>query len=412
MKRFWLVTAVGALAAFTAAMGGSTAYGGSSSESAAAPIKVGAITPLTGPFAPWGLQARAGMALAVNEINRSGGVKGRGQGRLLNLVVADDQSRNTSAAIDGFRRLTQQERVVSIGGIIDSGIGLATSRLAEEARVPLFLVKSGNNDILTPSSRFTFRTCLPAASMVATSVVQLAQRRGIRSVGVMIADYAWGQSFKSSLEDAAKAVPNIRFNIQVAPVPTTNFTPYLRAFGDVSLLVGTGHPPGASLILAQAGQLGIKAPVIGAYSPYSLTARNAGAAAYGRWSDFKCMATGSRGYKALAKRYLRTFPQNEFFEDDALAGYAYVKIVAQAIQNVGTSPQAIAAYVHRTTFNIPGYAFPLRWTAWGELDRPTVQFAVLTRGAPPEAGLNTASPTFWPRVVFKSRPLPPYRPPS
>ena len=195
-------------------------------------------------------------------------------------------------------------------------------------------------------------------------------------------------------------------------MPTTNFTPYLRAFGDVSLLVGTGHPPGASLILAQAGQLGIKAPVIGAYSPYSLTARNAGAAAYGRWSDFKCMATGSRGYKALAKRYLRTFPQNEFFEDDALAGYAYVKIVAQAIQNVGTSPQAIAAYVHRTTFNIPGYAFPLRWTAWGELDRPTIQFSVLTRGAPPEAGLNTASQTFWPRVLYKTRPLPPYRPPS
>lgn len=409
MKRFWLVTAIGALAALTAALGGSTALGGSSAGSRAAAIKLGAITPLTGPFAPWGLQVRAGMVMAVNEINRSGGVKGRGQGRLLNLAVADDQSRNTSAAIDGFRRLTQQEGVVSIGGIIDSGIGLATSRLAEEAKVPLFLVKSGNNDILTTSSRYTFRTCLPAASMVAQSVVQLAQRRGIRSVGVMIADYAWGQSFKSSLEDAAKDAPNIRFNIQVAPVPTTNFTPYLRAFGDVSLLVGTGHPPGASLILAQAGQLGIKAPVIGAYSPYSLTVRNAGAAAYGRWSDFKCMATGSKGYKTLAKRYLRTFPQNEFFEDDALAGYAYVKIVAQAIQNVGTNPTNIAAYVHRTTFTIPGYAFPLRWTAWGELQRAQVQFAVLTRGPAPERGLN-AGGDWWPRVLFKSQPLTPYRP--
>ena len=81
----------------------------------------------------------------------------------------------------------------------------------------------------------------------------------------MIADYAWGQSFKSSLEDAAKSAPNIRFNIQVAPVPTTNFTPYLRAFGDISLLVATGHPPGSGAILAQAGQLGIKAPVVGAY---------------------------------------------------------------------------------------------------------------------------------------------------
>jgi branched-chain amino acid transport system substrate-binding protein len=226
----------------------------------------------------------------------------------------------------------------------------------------------------------------------------------------MIADYAWGQSFKSSLEAEAKKVPDIKFNIQVAPVPTTNFTPYLRAMGDVSLIVATGHPPGSSLVLAQSGQLGMKAPVVGAWGPYSLTAKNAGSSAFGRWSDFKCMATASQGYKALAKRYLRTFPQNEFFEDDALAGYAYVKIVAQAIQNVGDDPARIAAYVHANTFNIPGYAFPLRWTAWGELDRPTPQFAVLTKGAPPESGLNTASTTFWPRVLYKSAPLTPYRP--
>ena len=115
---------------------------------------------------------------------------------------------------------------------------------------------------------------------------------------MIIADYAWGQSFKSSLEDAAKAAPNIRLNIQVAPVPTTNFTPYLRALGDVQLIVATGHPPGSSLVLAQSGQLGMKAPVVGAYSPFSLTAKNAGASAYGRWSDFKCMATATKGYKS------------------------------------------------------------------------------------------------------------------
>ena len=412
MKRFWVVAAVGALAALTASLGGSTAYGGSSAAGAAAPIKLGVLTPLTGGFAPWGIQVRAGAALAVTEINRAGGVKGRGGGRLLNLAVADDQSTNTNAAIEGFRRLTQQEGVVSVGGIIGSSIGLATARLAEDAKIPLFLVKSGNNEILTQSSRYTFRTCLPAAAMVAQSVVQLAQRRNIRSVGVMIADYAWGQSFKSSLEDASKSTPNIKFNVQVAPVPTTNFTPYLRAFGDVSLIVATGHPPGAPLVLAQAGQLGLKAPVLGADGPWSLTARSAAATAFGRYSDFKCMATATPAYKALARRYLRTYPQNEFMEDDALAGYAYVKIVAQAIQNVGTNPQAIAAYVHRTTFTIPGYAWPLRWTQWGELIGARPQFAILTRGAPPTPGLNTASTTFWPRVIFRSPPLTPYRPPS
>jgi branched-chain amino acid transport system substrate-binding protein len=405
-----LIAAVGAVA-LTAALSGASAYGGSSGPAQGGPIRIGALTPLTGPFAPWGIQVRAGMALAVNEINRSGGVKGRGQGRPLSLVVADDQSVNTTAAVDGFRRLTQQENVVSVGGIIGSPIALATTRLAEESRVPLFLTKAGNNEILTQSSRFTFRTCLPAAAMVAASVVQLAERREIRNVGVIIADYAWGQSFKSSLEEQARNASNINFNVQVAPLPTTNFTPYLRSMSGVSLLVATGHPPGAGSILAQAGQLGIKAPVVGAYSPYGLTVRNAGNAAYGVWSDFKCMATASKAYKTLAKRYLRTFPQNGFMEDDALSGYAYVKVVAEAIRNVGVNRQRIASYVHANTFTVPGYAFPLRWTAWGELNRPTVQFAVLTRGPAPERGLNIGA-DWWPRVLFKSRPLTPYRPPS
>jgi branched-chain amino acid transport system substrate-binding protein len=394
------------VALLIAAIGGSSAYGGSSGADQASPIKIGVLTSLTGPFAPWGIQTRSGMALAVNEINRAGGVKGRGGGRRLNLAIADDQS--GAGAIDGFRRLTEQERVVSVGGVIGSNVALATARLAEDAKVPLFLVKAGNNEILTSDSRYTFRTCLPAAAEAAVPIFQLAQRRGITSVGAIIADYAWGQSFKSSLEDAFDG-SNIRLNVQVAPVPTTNFTQYLRALGSVSLIVATGHPPGSGAILAQAGQLGMKAPVVGAYSPYSLTVKNAGSAAYGRWSDFKCMATATTAYKNLAKRYLRTFPQNEFFEDDALAGYAYVKIIAEAISRVGVNPERIAAFVHANTFNIPGYAFPLRWTAWGEIRGPRVQFAVLTKGPPPEAGLNTGG-EWWPKVIFRSQPLTPYRP--
>ena len=102
MNRLRWIAAVGAVAMFTAVLGGSSAYGGSSSPAQGNPIKLGVLTPLTANFAPWGIQVRAGAALAVNEINRSGGVKGRGQGRLINLVVADDQSTNTNAAIEGF----------------------------------------------------------------------------------------------------------------------------------------------------------------------------------------------------------------------------------------------------------------------------------------------------------------------
>jgi branched-chain amino acid transport system substrate-binding protein len=409
VKRFSLFAVVGAVVALVAAAGGSSALGGSSGPAQASPIKLGVLTSLTGSFAPWGIQTRAGMALAVNEVNRSGGVKGRGQGRKLNLAIADDQS--GPGAIDGFRRLTQQDGVVSVGGVIGSNVAGPTAPLAEQAHVPLFLVKAGANTILTQSSRYTFRTCLPAGAEVATAVEQFAAKRGLKSVGAIIADYAWGQSIKSSLEAEFKSTPGIKLNIQVAPLPTTNFTPYLRALGDVSLIVAVGHPPGAGTIFAQAQQLGIKAPVLGAFSPFQLTVNAAGASAYGRWFDFKCAASGTQGYKSIAKRFLRTFPQNGFMEDDALAGYAYVKVVSEAISKVGVNPENIATYVRTHTFNIPGYSFPLKWTRWGELNQPRVAITVLTKGPPPEAGLNKAG-SWWPRVLFKTAPLTPYTPPS
>ncbi|HEY1316430.1 MAG TPA: ABC transporter substrate-binding protein [Gaiella sp.] len=401
MKRFWLVAAVTALAALTAALGGSTAYGGSS---AAAPIKVGVLTSLTANFAPWGIQFRAGAAMAVNEINRKGGVKGR----LLNLAVADDQS-IPNGGIDGFRKLTQEDKVVSVGGVVGSNVGLATARLAEQAQVPLFLLRAGDDTILTAQSRYTFRTCLPPAQEDAPPILAVAQARGVKSVGAIVADYAWGQAFKRAMQDTFEGVSGIKLNIQVAPLPATDFTPYLRALGDVGLIVATGHPPGGGAILAQAGQLGMKAPVIGAYSPFSLTAKAAGSSAYGRWADFKCINVGSKAYRALAKQYLRTFPQNGFFEDEAMQGYAYVKVVAEAVGNVGSDPKKVSAYVHTHTFDIPGYAFPLRWTAWGELAAPTPFLAVLTKGPAPDPSLNKAG-DWWPRNLSKSKPLKPYRP--
>jgi branched-chain amino acid transport system substrate-binding protein len=404
VKRFRLLAGVSAVVMLITALSGSSAYGGSNAPARQSAIKIGVLTSLTGPFTAWGIQTRAGMALAVNEINRKGGVNGR----LLNLVVADDQS-SPNAGIDGFRRLTQQDKVVAVGGLISSDVALATSRLAEQAKVPMFLVKAGANEILTGDSRYTFRTCLPAAAEVAGPILQLAQRRGVKNVGAIVADYAWGRSIKSALEKEFEKVSDIKLSVQVAPVRETNFAPYLRALGGVGLIVATGHPPGSGAILAQSGQLGMKAAVAGAYVPFSATAKAAGEAAYGRWGDFKCMASGSKEYRTLAKRYLKTFPQNQFFEDDALAGYAYVKIVAAAIAKVGVNSEKIAAYVHANTFTIPGYAFPLQWTQWGELKAPRITFAILTKGPPPESGLNTGG-SWWPRVLSRSAPLTPYRP--
>jgi branched-chain amino acid transport system substrate-binding protein len=403
MKRLWLIAVVTGAATLLAV--GFGTWGSSSTAASKGPIAIGALTSLTGNFTPWGIQVRDGMSLAVKQINAKGGVKGR----KLSLVVADDQS-TPNAGIDGFRRLTEQDHVVAIGGLISSDVTLATARLAEQAKVPMFLVKAGASEILTSSSRYTFRTCLPAAAEVATPILQYAQKRHVTRVGAIIADYAWGQAIKSALEKTFARAKNIKLNIQVAPVSTKDFTTYLRALSGFKpqLIVATGHPPGSGAVLAQSGQLGLNVPVTGAYTPFSLVVKAAGAAAYRRWADFKCENVGSPGFKKLARQFLRAYPSDTFFEDDALAGYAYVKIVAQAIAKVGDNPKKIAAYVHAHTFVIPGYTFPLSWTKWGEIKHARIAFDLVTTGPAPK-GTNTGG-SWYPKQLSVSKQLIPYRP--
>ena len=69
--QFSLLLVVGLL---LAACGGDD---GGGDEGGGEPIRIGALTSLTGNFTPWGVQVRDGMQLAVNEINQRGGVDGR-----------------------------------------------------------------------------------------------------------------------------------------------------------------------------------------------------------------------------------------------------------------------------------------------------------------------------------------------
>jgi branched-chain amino acid transport system substrate-binding protein len=394
--RFLLLLAVALL---LAACGGGKTQGGSGSGK---PIRIGVLTSLTGNFTPWGVQVRAGMQLAVNELNQAGG-------RRLELVVADDQSKADVGARE-IERLIDREHVVAVGGIISSDVGLATARTAEQSKVPLFLVKAGSGAILTSASRYTFRTCLPAAPMVAGPIRQYVQSKGLKRVGAIVADYAWGQALKSALEKEFATAPDVKLQVEVAPVGETDFTTYLRALqrSNPQIIVATGHPPGSGPITVQSASLGFHVPVTGAYTPRSLVVKGAKNAAIGRYADFSCADFQSRQYQDLARRFLQASPSSGFLEDDALAGYGIVKMVAEAVGKVGDDPAAIARYLHANTFNIPGYAFQMRWTEWGELANAQIAFDLIGRGPAPE-GVNKAG-SWYPQRLLISQPLTPFQP--
>jgi branched-chain amino acid transport system substrate-binding protein len=397
----------GAASATTGAAPATTGAGPATSGPAPTgePVKIGVLTSITGNFAPWGLQVRDGMRLAVDEVNAAGGV----DGRPLELDIADDQTDPEQATTEIERLI--EDGVVGIGGVISSDVGLATARTAEELEVPLFLVKAGSEAILTRDSRYTFRTCLPAAPMVAGPIAQYVQDQGVTKVGAIVADYAWGQSFRAALEDAIGGLEGVDLQVEVAPVPETDFTTYLRnleSFGP-ELLVATGHPPGSGPITVQSEQLGLDVPVTGAYSPWALVESGAGKAAIDRYSDFDCADFQSDEYQDLARRYL-AMSDNQFMDDDAVAGYGIVKMLADAVKNAGDDPVAIAEYLHGQTYDLPGYSFQMGWTEWGELATAQPLFSILGPGPAPE-GVNEAG-DWYPKTLILPDPLEPYEPPQ
>jgi branched-chain amino acid transport system substrate-binding protein len=368
------------------------------------PIKIGILTSLTSNFAPWGIQVRDGAQLAADEINAAGGV----DGRPLELVMEDDQN-NAEEAAPAYERLVE-EGVIAIGGIISSSVGGATAPLAESNQIPTFLVKSGDEKILTPDTRYMFRTCLPAAPMVAGPIIEYALQNGLTKIGAIVADYPWGHAFRSSIENAVANAEGIELHLEVAPVPEQDFTTYLRAIQDFGpdLLVATGHPPGGGPIIAQSNDLGMDLPVIGAYSPWALVMGGAGDAALGRYADFDCADYQSESYQELAPRFLELSSDNTFMDDDAVAAYGIVTMIAQAVEAVGDDPVAISEWLHTQEFDLPGYPFTLSWTEWGEMAAAQPLFSIVQPGVAPE-GLNEDG-DWYPETLLLPSPLTPYDP--
>ncbi|MDR7554256.1 MAG: substrate-binding protein [Armatimonadota bacterium] len=79
------------------------------------PIRIGVISPLTGAWTAYGRAHFSGFELAVDEINRAGGVLGR----RLQIVVADSQT-NPRVAAEEAHRLIRHEQVSLLAGTFSS----------------------------------------------------------------------------------------------------------------------------------------------------------------------------------------------------------------------------------------------------------------------------------------------------
>lgn len=114
----------------------------STARAAPAPIPVGIVVGLTGRAAPWGIPVADATRLAIDMINKSGGIKSK-DGAKLELVVADHQS-NPQMAGTQTERLIQTSNVLAVFGNAVSGATMVGSAVADRNRTPIISTDSGD----------------------------------------------------------------------------------------------------------------------------------------------------------------------------------------------------------------------------------------------------------------------------
>lgn len=366
-------------------------------------IKFGFVSSLSGPFTIWGIQVRDGMKMAVEELNAKGGALGR----KFEIVERDDKN-NPNEGITALQYMVEREGIVAAGGMISSDVGLAVSRQAEALQVPYFLTMSGSHAILKKSSRYTFRTCLPAAPENMGAIASMIKEKKITRVGVIVADYAWGHSLREAVESLIKPIPGLALQMEVAPVPEKDFTPYLRKLQgmDPELIIATGHPPGVPTITRQAIELGMKAQIIGPWYPTEFMVQRVGDMMFDRYVDYSCVDFENQAYKQLAEKYNATYKR--LLDNNAFSGYVMVKMVADAIERTrSVDPKVIADAIRKGSYDQPGYAWPLSYTEWGEMKVAKPILYTYEKGDP---GKINAGAAWRPKLIFRTPVVEPYVP--
>jgi branched-chain amino acid transport system substrate-binding protein len=153
------------------------------------------------------------MELALEEINRSGGVAGR----KLELVIRDDGG-TPGDAVRVAEELVARERVNVLMGTFASNVGLAVANLANQRKI-LFIASEPLTDkiVWENGNRYTFRL-RPSTYMQTAMLVPEAAKLKKQRWAIVYPNYEYGQSASASFKKLlSQAQPGVQFVAEQAP---------------------------------------------------------------------------------------------------------------------------------------------------------------------------------------------------
>lgn len=173
---------------------------------AAQAIKVGAVVPLTGRYAGGGAQVKAGYEIALEDVNRAGGVTVGGKKVPLELVLLDDES-DATKTVSRMETLAAQGIVAYLGGF-GSDLHAAAASVAEKNKIPYLGVAFALHKIHQQGFRYLFSPFWKSPD-IGQQLVPLFQSipavERPKTVAIFQEKTDWGREMATAWIEAGKA---------------------------------------------------------------------------------------------------------------------------------------------------------------------------------------------------------------
>ena len=310
---------------------------------AADPIKIGVAGPFTGGSSSMGVSMRDGVRLAIDEINKSGGVLGR---QLL-AVERDDEAKN-ERGVQIAQELINKEKVTATVGYINTGVALASQRFFQEAKIPV-MNNVATGSIITHQfdkepENYIFRNSAHDSIQAPMIVEEAITRRKFTKVAILADSTNYGQLGREDLEKALaakglKAVAVEKFNIKDVDM-TAQLLKAKEAGAEAILTYGIG--PELAQIANGMTKLGWKVPMIGSWTlSMANYIDNSGPGGEGaRMPQTFIQEPTTPKRQSFIISYLKTFnPKNARMDSpvSAAQGYDSIYLLAAAIKQANST---------------------------------------------------------------------------
>lgn len=225
-------------------------------------ITIGAAAPLTGPRANLGRYLKQGVELAVDEINRSGGVLGKP----LKVVFEDDQADNPNVAINAVNKLLKAHKVTAFVGPHFSVAQLATQKMYCDNAVS---VTGASGVPVTAAGCKTVIRNRANDNLNAKAIVEYARSSlKLDKIGVLSINDDFGKAGATRVIEQIEAAGLKPVRVESHNPEDKDFSAQLGRLRDAGaqMVVMWTHDNEAALIVRQAKQLGLKMKFAGSTS--------------------------------------------------------------------------------------------------------------------------------------------------